>query len=69
MKSHTELTDGFVKGTRIIQLDPISNNRTRVDAVWDIDPSSVLVFGRGFAENGIRQTTEEVLGRIAQAAP
>ncbi|CAN5568171.1 hypothetical protein BH18THE1_BH18THE1_21200 [soil metagenome] len=68
MKIQTNLTEGFVMGTRIIQLDPISDNKTRVDALWDIDLSAIPIIGRGFAENGIRQTTEEALGRIAQAA-
>jgi carbon monoxide dehydrogenase subunit G len=68
MKIQTNLTEGFVTGTRIIQLDPISDNKTRVYVVWDIDLSAIPVFGRGFAENDIRQTTEEALGRIAQAA-
>ena len=55
MKIQTNLTEGFVTGTRIIQLNPISDNKTRVYAVWDIDLSAIPVFGRGFAENGIRQ--------------
>ena len=29
--------------------------------------SGIPIIGRGFAENGIKQTTEEALSRIAQA--
>jgi hypothetical protein len=68
MKIQTNLTEGLVTGTRILQLNPISDNKTRVYAVWDIDLSGIPIIGRGFAENGIRQTTDEALSRIAQAA-
>jgi carbon monoxide dehydrogenase subunit G len=68
MKIQTNLTEGLVTGTRILQLDPISDNKTRVSAVWDIDLSGIPIIGRGFAENGIRQTTDEALNRIAQGA-
>ncbi|HEX2304871.1 MAG TPA: SRPBCC family protein [Nitrososphaeraceae archaeon] len=67
MKIQTNLTEGLVTGTRILQLDPISENKTRVDAIWDIDLSSIPIIGRGFAENGIKQSTDEALSRIAQA--
>jgi hypothetical protein len=30
--------------------------------------SGIPIIGRGFAENGIKQTTEEALNRIAQVA-
>ena len=68
MKIQANLTEGLVTGTRILQLNPISDNKTRVYAVWDIDLSGIPIIGRGFAENGIRQTTDEALNRIAQAA-
>ena len=68
MKIQTNLTEGLVTGTRILQLNPISDNKTRVYAVWDIELSGIPIIGRGFAENGIRQTTDEALSRIAQAA-
>jgi len=68
MKIQTNLTEGLVTGTRILQLNPISDNKTRVYAVWDIDLSGIPIIGRGFAANGIKQTTDEALSRIAQAA-
>jgi hypothetical protein len=68
MKIQTNLTEGLVTGTRILQLTPISDNKTRVDAIWSIDLSGIPIIARGFAENGIRQTTEEALSRVAQAA-
>jgi carbon monoxide dehydrogenase subunit G len=68
MKIQTNLTEGLVTGTRILHLEPISDNKTRIDAVWEIDLSGIPIIGQGFAENGIRQTTDEAVSRIAQAA-
>lgn len=68
MKIQTKLTEGFVIGDRILKLDKISANKSSLNAIWDIDLSGIPVIGRGFAENGIKQTTEEALNRIAQEA-
>jgi carbon monoxide dehydrogenase subunit G len=68
MKIQTNLTQGLVTGSRILELEPLSSNKSRLDVIWDIDLSSIPIIGRGFAENGIKQTTEEALNRIAQAA-
>jgi hypothetical protein len=49
-------------------LETLSANKSRLNAIWDIDLSGVPIIGRGFAENGIKQTTEEALDGIAQVA-
>ena len=67
MKIQTNLTQGLVIGTRDLELEPVSDNKTRVDVLWNVDLSGIPIIGRGFAENGIKQTTEEALSRIAQA--
>jgi carbon monoxide dehydrogenase subunit G len=67
MKIQTNLTQGLVTGTRDLELEPVSDNKTRVDVLWNVDLSGIPIIGRGFAENGIKQTTEEALTRIAQA--
>jgi carbon monoxide dehydrogenase subunit G len=67
MKIQTNLTEGLVTGNRILQLETISDNKSRVDVVWNVDLSGISIIGRGFAENGIKQTTEEALLRIAEA--
>ncbi len=67
MKIQTNLTEGLVTGSRILVLDPISGNASRLNVTWDIDLSGIPIVGRGFAENGIKQTTEEALNKIAQA--
>jgi ribosome-associated toxin RatA of RatAB toxin-antitoxin module len=68
MKIKTNLTKGLVTGSRLLELEPISDNKSKVDVLWDIDLSGIPIIGRGFAENGIKQTTDEALSRIAQAA-
>jgi Polyketide cyclase / dehydrase and lipid transport len=68
MKIQTNLTQGLVTGSRILELESLSANKSRLDVIWDIDLSGIPIIGRGFAENGIKQTTEEALNRIAQAA-
>lgn len=64
----TKLTEGFVTGSRTLELDTLSANKSRLNAIWDVDLSGIPIIGRGFAENGIKQTTEEALKRIAMAA-
>lgn len=68
MKIQTKLTEGFVIGSRILELENLSASKSRLSAIWDIDLSGIPIIGRGFAENGIKQTTEEALKKIAQAA-
>ena len=64
----TKLTEGFVTGSRTLELDTLSANKSRLNAIWDVDLSGIPIIGRGFAENGIKQTTEEALKRIDMAA-
>jgi hypothetical protein len=68
MKIQTKLTEGFVTNSRILELETLSANKSRLNVIWDIDLSGVPIIGRGFAENGIKQTTEEALDGIAQVA-
>ncbi|MGI8832020.1 MAG: SRPBCC family protein [Nitrososphaeraceae archaeon] len=63
------ITEGPVTGTRVLTLSSSPhNNTTKIDAVWKIDLTGIPVLGRGFAKDGITKTTEEALGKIAQAA-
>ena len=68
MKIQTNLTKGLITGSRILELEPLSANKSKLDVIWDIDLSGIPIIGRGFAENGIKQTTEEALQRITHAA-
>jgi carbon monoxide dehydrogenase subunit G len=66
MKIQTNLTQGLVTGSRNLELESVPDNKSRLDVLWNIDLSRIPIIGRGFAENGIKQTTEEALSRIAQ---
>lgn len=62
----TNITEGPVTGTRVLTLSPSSNtNATKIDVFWNVDMSSIPIFGRGFAKDGIMRTTEEALSNIA----
>ena len=65
----TNLTEGPVTGTRVLALSQPAedNTKTKIDAVWKVDLSGISILGRGFAKDGITGTTEEALGKIAQA--
>ena len=66
----TNITEGPVTGSRILTLSPSPGNNTtitKIDAVWEVDLSGIPLLGRGFAKDGITGTTEEALGKIAQA--
>ena len=65
----TNLTEGPVTGTRVLTLSPsaVDNTKTEIKAVWEVDLSGIPPLGRGFAKDGITGTTEEALGKIAQA--
>jgi hypothetical protein len=60
-----------VTGSRVLTLSPSTGNNTttttKIDAVWEVDLSGIPILGRGFAKDGITGTTEEALGKIAQA--
>jgi hypothetical protein len=69
MVIETNITEGPVTGTRVLTLSSSpENNTTKIDVVWEVDMAGIPVVGRGFAKDGIMKTTEEALGRIAQAA-
>ena len=66
----TNITEGPVTGSRILTLSPSTGynaTTTKIDAVWEVDLSGIPLLGRGFAKDGITGTTEEALGKIAQA--
>ncbi|MBD0359620.1 MAG: SRPBCC family protein, partial [Nitrososphaeraceae archaeon] len=57
-----------VTGSRVITLTPLYDNITKVDVLWNLDLSNIPTLVRGFAKDNFMKTTEEALGRIAQAA-
>jgi uncharacterized protein YndB with AHSA1/START domain len=67
MLIQTNITEGPVTGNRVITLIPLSKNITNVDILWNLDLSNIPTLVRGFAKDNFMKTTEEALGRIAQA--
>ncbi len=67
MKIQTNVTEGSITGSRIIALEPIYEDRSRIHVIWNIDLSGIPIAVRGVAENDIKQTTVEDLIRIAKA--
>jgi hypothetical protein len=64
----TNITEGPVTGTRLLTLNPSSDNSTTIsDVVWQVDLSGIPTIGQGFAKDGIKKTTEEALSNIAAA--
>ena len=68
MVIQTNITEGPVTGSRVITLTPLYDNITKVDVLWNLDLSNIPTLVRGFAKDNFMKTTEEALGRIAQAA-
>jgi ribosome-associated toxin RatA of RatAB toxin-antitoxin module len=64
----TEFTQGPVTGSKIMTLSPLSENKTKIDALWNIDMPGIPFFGRDFAKDNFMKTTEDALNRIAQNA-
>jgi carbon monoxide dehydrogenase subunit G len=67
MKIQTNLK-GVITGSRILELEPIYDNKSRVHVIWNIDLSGIPIASRGIAEDSIKQTTKEAVLRIAEAA-
>lgn len=61
LKIQANLTEGIITDTGTLVLEPISENESRLKVLWDIDLSGIPIIGRGFVENGIKQTTEDAL--------
>jgi len=69
-KQSTELTmaKGPLKGSRIIKLVPLGQNRTRLDVAWDFQFSGVPVFARDFVKLQLEEVTQGALEKITKTA-
>ena len=66
-KIKTNLTEGFIMGTRILELEPIYGNKSEIHVIWDFDFSSGPNASRGIGERDIKQTTVDAVQRITEA--
>ena len=64
------MTEGPVKGTRVVTLIPVNDdnnkNKTNIDISWNIDLSNIPILGRSIVKNNLANDTKEALSRIAK---
>jgi ribosome-associated toxin RatA of RatAB toxin-antitoxin module len=61
------ITEGPIKGTKTVMLNPAGNLKTRIDVVWNIKLAGFLGMFTGMVKKHIAEGTEEALARIAKA--
>jgi carbon monoxide dehydrogenase subunit G len=61
------LTQGPIRGTKLVLLNPLENHKTRVDVVWNIKLSGFLGLFTRMVKKHIAEGTDEALLRIAKA--
>ena len=60
------ITDGPIRGTKTIIINPAGINKTKVGVIWDIRLSGLMGMFTTIIKKHIRQGTEESLERIAR---
>jgi ribosome-associated toxin RatA of RatAB toxin-antitoxin module len=60
------ITEGPIKGTKTVLLNPLDNHKTRIDVVWDIKLAGFLAVFTGMVKRHIAKGTDEALVRIAK---
>ena len=61
------ITEGLIKGTKTVVLNPSNNHKTRIDVVWNIKLTGFLGMFAGIVKRHIAKGTDEALARIAKA--
>lgn len=61
------ITQGPIRGTKIVLLNPIDNHKTRIDVLWNIKLTGFLGLFTGMVKRHIAEGTDEALFRIAKA--
>jgi ribosome-associated toxin RatA of RatAB toxin-antitoxin module len=61
------ITEGPMKGTKVVTLNPLGDDKTRIDVVWNIKLAGFLGMFTGMVKKHIAEGTEEALDRIAKA--
>jgi carbon monoxide dehydrogenase subunit G len=64
-KIHVQFTKGIIEGSKIITLVPLEN-RTRLDATWDMKLSGMMGMFTGMVKKHIQSGTEQALQSIKQ---
>jgi ribosome-associated toxin RatA of RatAB toxin-antitoxin module len=61
------ITQGPIRGTKTVLLDPLDNYKTRIDVVWNVKLTGFLGLFTGVVKRHIAEGTDEALFRIAKA--
>ena len=61
------ITEGLIKGTKTVVLNPSNNHKIRIDVVWNIKLTGFLSVFAGMVKRHIAKGTDEALARIAKA--
>jgi len=61
------ITEGPIKGTKTVVLNPSDNHKTRIDVIWNIKLAGFLGVFTGMMKRHIVKGTDEALARIAKA--
>jgi ribosome-associated toxin RatA of RatAB toxin-antitoxin module len=61
------ITQGPIRGTKTVLLDPLDNHKTRIDVVWSVKLTGFLGLFTGVVKRHIAEGTDEALVRIAKA--
>ncbi|MDN5847539.1 MAG: SRPBCC family protein [Candidatus Nitrosocosmicus sp.] len=63
-------TQGVVTGVKTISLLQAGNdaNKTEISVVWNLDLSKIPGFGKAFAKDGMSNSVDEALNKIANAS-
>lgn len=58
------ITEGPVRGTRVVTLIPSGDNKTKICVSWDFKPSGIPIMFIGTVKRYLSEVTEEALNRI-----
>jgi hypothetical protein len=61
------ITQGPIRGTKTVLLDPLDNHNTRIDIVWNLKLTGFLGLFASIVKRHIVEGTDEALLRIAKA--
>ena len=64
-KIHIQFTKGIIEGSKTVTLIPLEN-KTRLDAVWDMKLSGMMGMFTGMIKKHIQSGTEQALESIKQ---
>lgn len=61
-----DITEGPVTGKKTITIEKISDNKTKLNVVWDIHMAGIMGLFEFMVKKHILKGTEEALGRISE---